>query len=692
GPSTTILFDSQWHLLVGVCDSNLWQIWVDGVLENQLNTNHINNSIHSNDPLCFGKYNEYNMSYFLGDMDDIRIYNRILNSSEILALYNETVPSNKISGLIFNDLNGNCLKDVNENPLINIIIKTEPGNFYGISDTSGNYHVFTDTGTHQIKQVIPEVISPMFSNQNCPNNPEYYTISFDSLGFDTCCFDFANIVTECPILTVDVSSDRRRRCFTNNTYVFYCNIGQAEADNVEVIVEFPEFVKLNSANYSYTINGESNFVFNIGALSAGECGTIHIIDSVSCITDITGLTQCTKAWILPENDCLYQLQDTSAVWDHSSVMVTGSCIQDSIAYFLIINTGDPGEGNMQGSSEYRIFADGVLAQTGTFQLAGGDSLELIIDAKGATIRVEADQRPGHPGNSHPNDVVEACGTNVNGSFSMGFITQQPVDDDNVAIAEDCQEIRDSYDPNDKQIVPSGITENHYVQPGTMLNFTIRFQNTGTDTAYKAVIIDTLSSVFDISSLQFIAGSHPYQLDVTGQNSPILKFTFNNINLPDSITDETNSHGFVKFAIAPFDTLPFGTLLMNFTDIYFDFNLPVRTNTAWVIISDTIPSGATVTLLDDIPFGINSMANMKSCIDIYPNPANDHIIIDYGDYSTMSGYTLKITNLYGQVVFATPINQQQSYVELNILYSNGIYFVHLIDAQSNTVNIRKIVIQ
>ncbi len=59
---------------------------------------------------------------------------------------------------------------------------------------------------------------------------------------------------------------------------------------------------------------------------------------------------------------------------------------------------------------------------------------------------------------------------------------------------------------------------------------------------------------------------------------------------------------------------------------------------------------------------------------------------------MSGYTLKIINSLSQIVFTTTINQQQSNIDLSTWSGNGIYFVQIMDAQSNIVDIQKIVLQ
>jgi hypothetical protein len=83
---------------------------------------------------------------------------------------------------------------------------------------------------------------------------------------------------------------------------------------------------------------------------------------------------------------------------------------------------------------------------------------------------------------------------------------------------------------------------------------------------------------------------------------------------------------------------------------------------------------------------------NNTIKIFPNPTNDHITIDYGNFTQMNGYQLRIENSLGQEVFQTNITQQTDYLSLNNWGGNGLYFVRVIDPQGNTVDIRKIVLQ
>ena len=104
----------------------------------------------------------------------------------------------------------------------------------------------------------------------------------------------------------------------------------------------------------------------------------------------------------------------------------------------------------------------------------------------------------------------------------------------------------------------------------------------------------------------------------------------------------------------------------------------------ITVTDTLIINANLTGLNPVTYA--------NALKIYPNPANTSITVDYGNYQSLSGYTLKITNTLGQTVFTSIVTQQQSVINLSSWTGNGIYFVHLIDNTGNTIDIRKIVLQ
>jgi hypothetical protein len=119
-----------------------------------------------------------------------------------------------------------------------------------------------------------------------------------------------------------------------------------------------------------------------------------------------------------------------------------------------------------------------------------------------------------------------------------------------------------------------------------------------------------------------------------------------------------------------------------------------TDTCIVTINDTITTliSVTDTLIINTQITGLTPPNNTNTIKVFPNPANSHITIDFGNFESMNGYTLTITNSIGQTVYTTPINEQSSYIDLSAWSGNGIYFVQIIDTLNNTIENRKIVLQ
>jgi hypothetical protein len=141
----------------------------------------------------------------------------------------------------------------------------------------------------------------------------------------------------------------------------------------------------------------------------------------------------------------------------------------------------------------------------------------------------------------------------------------------------------SYDPNDKYENNGGIIRPQYITDRDYLNYTIRFQNTGTDTAFTVVVRDTLDARLEWSTLQMVASSHSNNLTI--DNNSQLTWTFTDIHLPDSNRNEPASHGYISYRIKPKSSVALGDTIHNYASIYFDFNLPIVTNNAFTVVKD-----------------------------------------------------------------------------------------------------------
>ncbi len=172
-------------------------------------------------------------------------------------------------------------------------------------------------------------------------------------------------------------------------------------------------------------------------------------------------------------------------------------------------------------------------------------------------------------------------------------------------------ITGSYDPNDKLVYPAHAIRIDSVQQGKQpLEYTIRFQNTGTDTAFYIHIIDTLSAKLDLSSIKLLAASHSVEME--WQHPNILHFYYRHILLPDSNRNEPASHGFAKFRIYPKNNLTTNDTIYNRASIYFDYNLPVMTNTTSTYFRSNIITSVTDPVRQYYQVSVN------------PNPANNEL--------------------------------------------------------------------
>ena len=146
-------------------------------------------------------------------------------------------------------------------------------------------------------------------------------------------------------------------------------------------------------------------------------------------------------------------------------------------------------------------------------------------------------------------------------------------------------VRCAYDPNDKQVQPAFADYPNYALLDAPLDYTVRFQNTGNDTAFQVRIEDPISPYLDINTLRITGSSHSVAYDRVGDRAI---FLFEDIALPDSSTNFVGSQGFVRFRIRPHGNIPASTAVQNSAGIYFDSNPPILTNTVENILVETYP--------------------------------------------------------------------------------------------------------
>lgn len=235
-------------------------------------------------------------------------------------------------------------------------------------------------------------------------------------------------------------------------------------------------------------------------------------------------------------------------------------------------------------------------------------------------------------------------------------------------------IVNSYDPNIKEVSPKGEGSEGFIPSTTeKLTYTIHFQNTGTAEAITIHVIDTLEENLLPRTLRILETSHEMVPEWLTENT--IQFRFPNIYLPDSASNEPQSHGFVRFEIEMEQNLEPGTEIKNKVEIYFDTNEPIVTNVALNTIE--FPSGLAVENLQ--------ISNLK----VYPNPSDGMVNFELKKNMDTE---LVITDITGKVIYQQR-HDATSIVKVNTeKMMQGIYVYELRDLTNGGMSTGKLMIR
>jgi hypothetical protein len=238
-------------------------------------------------------------------------------------------------------------------------------------------------------------------------------------------------------------------------------------------------------------------------------------------------------------------------------------------------------------------------------------------------------------------------------------------------AHRCDTVVAAFDPNYIESNPAGC-----ITSGITTEYTVGFENTGSDTAYNVHVLDTLSGYLDPRTLEPIMSSHSMIMETRHEAGlTIVKFDFPNIKLLDS-SQPYGNHGMFKYKIRVRSGLADGTLISSRVGIYFDYNDVVMTNTQVNTINcpvyvsyPTVESvgGARVggTLGADNLIGSNDLK-------VYPNPVNDELHIE----ASLAQYDeCVVTNTMGKVIWSSKLHLAHQMIPTK-QWPSGIYFVQV----------------
>lgn len=236
------------------------------------------------------------------------------------------------------------------------------------------------------------------------------------------------------------------------------------------------------------------------------------------------------------------------------------------------------------------------------------------------------------------------------------ITGDFTENDNTFLLD--QTVIGSFDPNDIQVLEGD--QILLEDADEYLHYIIRFQNTGTAEAIDVRVTNILDPNLDWNTIQLENVSHSNRVEIVDGNQ--ISFIFEDINLPDSTTNEPESHGYIQYKIKPIGTIAIGDSMSNNANIFFDFNAPILTNTVTTTVVEIL--GVYEATIDGL--------------SIYPNPSDGILNIK----SNVPIVQVHIHNQLGQLVLEENNFEGIETIQIDNL-NQGLYFVQLKDANSNS---------
>tara|TARA_B100000809_G_scaffold59037_1_gene55546 strand:- start:1127 stop:6883 length:5757 start_codon:yes stop_codon:yes gene_type:complete len=250
----------------------------------------------------FGGQNSLNLHYGFGDnnsIDSIEIkwpsgyiqYQTGDTTNQYLVILEDD--ASLVSGVVYNDVNGDCINDSTELGISGVPIHISPGSRTTVTDINGAYSIRLENGSYTVTQTLGN-----YWIQNCDAS-QSVTISSNSQTVSD--NDFANQAFQSGVdLTVTIASTAQRKGFRNNVVLTYNNVATETSKDDLIEVEWPSDLIPLSASPQWDSIYNTTTYWSIPQTLSGGGGLITIIDSAS--VDLTVGDSVTISASINENE------------------------------------------------------------------------------------------------------------------------------------------------------------------------------------------------------------------------------------------------------------------------------------------------------------------------------------------------------------------------------------------------------
>lgn len=204
------------------------------------------------------------------------------------------------------------------------------------------------------------------------------------------------------------------------------------------------------------------------------------------------------------------------------------------------------------------------------------------------------------------------------------------------------------------------------RPDSVITYQVNFGNTLSATADIVYIDCKIDDRLDIATLKPLVASHDFEWTLVDQKT--VRFVFNNISLPAAGTSDFT--GAIKFSIETKPTVQTGDSIFTNALVYFNYGVPLRTDSVLTIISDT-----TYNEIDDTN-GVASTFDPLFGVKVYPNPVNDKLIVSFDRADNAADRKVSLFSLSGKLVkHAELMDGQQLLLDVSDL-AQGTYLIQI----------------
>ena len=548
----------------------------------------------------------------------------LITGSQEIMVYQPVFSSQQlVQGQLVWDTTLNCTFDTDSPGL--------PDGQLLLEGQDGTQQVLTPTATGYYAGYLPDdttayTLAPVLPNdywQACPpdtvlQGPGPHTVNFA-----------VSPTVSCPLMELDMALSPVRQCFNSNVMLHYNNAGTVSADSVVIQLFFDNRMTPVSASVPWSMQTDTSLTFNLGAVEVEAGGEIMVQMEPDCAQLILGEVLCYQARISPDTLCAPGLTD----WEGGNLRGSYRCEQDSLKW-EIENTGF---GPVAVPVPYALNIvndDIVLLQSGGLEVLPGESVLLAAPADSTAYLLEAAQPEGHPAPEPIRLLAQGCLT----ALDTGLVSAFPNDNGNIFEVEQCRPVIGAYDPNIKEAFPHGFGPDHLIPAAQELQYTIHFQNVGTDMARNVTIRDTLSPELDLGTFRAAGGSHDHQWHLLPGR--VLVVQYPEILLPDSTSNEPESHGFFAFSIQSRAGIVPAAIIENRAGIYFDFNPPIITNTVTHQIEKPVVASVVYASLCPGAVYLGQVLNADTILEErFVAPLRDSVVWHHVDVLTLQDTTL-----------------------------------------------------